>query len=105
VLADLKVSDAAIQRDFVELRHRLSSQLKAGTPWLERDNLDVIAVLDLPSWALLTGLFDECPVLPKHWARRERKLRTSSEYEFISEAGQVERVLEFVRSLPTRLAG
>ncbi len=105
VLADLKVSDATIQRDLVELRYRLSSQLKAGTPWRERDNLDVIAVLDLPAWAVLTGLLDECPVLPKRWARRERQLRVSSEFEFISENGQVERVLEFVRSLPTRLAG
>lgn len=105
VLADLKVSDTAIQRDLQELRRRLSSQLEAGTPWRERDNLDVVAVLDLPSWAVLTGLLDECPVLPKHWSRRERPLRVSSELEFISENGQVERVLEFVRSLPSRLAG
>jgi hypothetical protein len=103
VLADLKV-DAGVERDLAELRRRVSIQLRAGTPWRERDNLDVLMILDPPSWATLVGLLDECPALPKLSPREgQRPLRVSPELEFISECRQIERAREFVRSLPDRL--
>ena len=46
------------------LRRTLARQHEAGTPWLARDALDAIAVLDVAAWAGLLGVLDECPVLP-----------------------------------------
>jgi hypothetical protein len=80
--------------------------VEAGTPWRERDNLDVIAVLDQPSWAILLGLVDECPVVPKQAQTppHKRPLRVAADFEFISENRQITWVREFVESLPAKLA-
>jgi hypothetical protein len=37
--------------------------MRAGAPWRARDALDVILILDMPSWAALAGLIDEGPVI------------------------------------------
>jgi hypothetical protein len=108
VLSNLHCSDAELQEDLVDLRERLQAQVKAGTPWRERDNLDAIAILDPPSWATLLGLVDECPVVPGDAltaTRRPRALRLASTFEFISEKRHVDWVREFVASLPAGLAG
>lgn len=80
----------------MNLRRRLEVQLEAATPWCERDNLDVVAVLDLPTWATLVGLLDECPVIPT--------LEKPAEFTFISENRQVTWILAFAYSLPERFA-
>jgi uncharacterized protein DUF6178 len=63
-LMDVHSVDSAIQRDLYLLRRELVRHRDAGSPWLVRDALDVIALLDMPAWACLTGLLSECPVLP-----------------------------------------
>jgi hypothetical protein len=106
VLADLACGDGHVRRQIVELCGRLRTQLAAGTPWRERENLDVLASLDLPSWAVLVNLVDECPVVPRDTAVAPGRpaLRVNTEFEFISEYRQVKWVAGFLDSLPGNLA-
>jgi Family of unknown function (DUF6178) len=106
VLADLRIDDLQLQHDLTQLRIRMAAQLKTGTPWRERDRLDVLAILDPPAWATLLGLVDECPVVPKPSPKSSGRppLRVTTEFEFISENGQIEWARDFVDSLPVRLA-
>jgi hypothetical protein len=107
ILAALRPDDEDLRHEIRELRRGLKAQVAAGTPWRERDNLDVIAILDPPSWATLHGLVDECPVVPKaREPKRSQKppLRVSSEFEFISENRQIAWVRDFMDALPGRLA-
>jgi len=84
----------------------MGSQVRAGTPWREREDLDVLAILDPPSWATLLGLIDECPVVPKgERSAGPQPLRVTTEFEFISENRQVAWAQDFVESLPDRLVG
>jgi len=48
--------DPASQRDLHLLRRELERNRDAGTPWGGREALDVIAILDTPTWACLCGL-------------------------------------------------
>ena len=105
-LSNLTCDDDEVQDQLAELSRRLKAQVDAGTPWRERDNLDVIAILDQSSWATLLGLVDECPVLPRAAekpADGSRPLRVASGFEFISANSQIARVHDFVESLPERL--
>ena len=44
------------QRDLRLLRRELERNRDAATPWGGREALDVIAILDTPTWACLCGL-------------------------------------------------
>lgn len=105
ILSDLKCDDDEVQEQLTDLSRRMKAQLAAGTPWRERDNLDVLAILDQPSWATLLRLVDECPVVPRlaETPPATPPLRVTSEFEFISENAQITWVREFVESLPARL--
>jgi hypothetical protein len=106
ILLDVKYGDGEVQSDIQDLCSWLRHYLEAGTPWLAYDRLDVIAILDTPTWATLLGLIDQCPVVPKNLQPRKaqtRMLRVSTEYEFISDNRQIAWVREFVESLPERL--
>ena len=105
-LADLRVDDLELQHDLTQLRIRMAAQLEAGTPWRERERLDVLAILDPPAWATLVGLLDECPVVPKPSPKSSSRppLRVTTEFEFISENAQIEWARDFVDSLAVRLA-
>jgi hypothetical protein len=83
----------------------MKTQIAAGTPWRERENLDVIAILDSPSWAMLVNLLDECPVVPKDACtpREKPALRVSTEFEFVSENRQITWAQDFAESLSERL--
>jgi hypothetical protein len=92
ILSWLTTEDGGLYGQLAELRDGLRRQVDAGTPWRERDNLDALAALDLPTWSVLGGLVDQCPVVPKE----------PSGFEFIAENLQVEWVHQFLRSLPER---
>lgn len=49
-LTDLRCVDAEIQSGLHALRHELVRQRDTGTPWRARDALDVLAMLDMPTW-------------------------------------------------------
>jgi hypothetical protein len=106
VLIGLSCRDLETQAGLDELRIVMARHWQAGVPWRARDALDVIAILDMPAWATLLGLIDECPVM--HAAlRASRVSRTravsASAFEFISENAQIASIREFMQSLPETL--
>ena len=107
-LADLQCVDAETQDGLDALRRELARQRDAGTPWRARDALEVLAILDMPSWASLLGLLDECPVLPAALtATLEGRTGavSATAFEFISTTGQIGEVRAFMRRLPDALRG
>lgn len=105
-LTELRHADREIQHELDALRVEMARHSRDGVPWRARDALDVIVILDMPAWAALLGLIDECPVLhaaigasrgaPTHAV-------SASAFEFISENGQIASVHAFMESLPEML--
>jgi hypothetical protein len=103
VLARLRCDDHEIQAGLDALRIEMAKHWRAGAPWRARDSLDVIMILDMPAWATLLGLIDECPVIHAGiGASQGVRMRTvsTSAFEFISENSQIASVHEFMQSLP-----
>lgn len=103
VLADLRHDDREIQAGLDDLRIEMTTHWRAGAPWQARDALDVIMCLDMPAWATLVGLTDECPVIHAGLgASRGSPARavSVSAFEFISDNSQIASVRAFMRSLP-----
>ncbi|HMV50701.1 MAG TPA: DUF6178 family protein [Blastocatellia bacterium] len=106
VLVCRQCDDREIQAGLDTLRIQLAKHWQAGVPWKAREALEVIALLDTPTWAVLLALIDECPVL--HAAIKasqgSRLLSVSpSDFEFISENRQIVSVRRFLQSLPETL--
>lgn len=102
----MRREDRELQTGFDALRIKLKKHLQAGTPWRARPALDVITILDLPAWAVLLALIDECPVLHACAGalKDSRTLAVSvSDFEFISENSQIASVREFMKALPETL--
>jgi hypothetical protein len=102
-LPALRCSDAHIQEGLNTLRIKLRKQRDAGTPWRARNALDVIAMLDMPAWASVLGLLDECPVISASLnATLEGRTGaiSATEFEFISTTSQLGRVREFMARFP-----
>ena len=103
ILSESSSDDSDLHDDLRDVCRRLHKALSAGTPWQARDHLDVIAILDTPSWATLLRLLDECPVVPADAGQlkpAQRRLRVSTDFRFISENRQIEWVRDFVERLP-----
>jgi hypothetical protein len=106
VAANIRTRDRDIQLRLSGLRRGLTLYLRDRTPWRARDALDVILMLDAPSWAGLLGLIDECPVMHASIAASRRHSSHAIEpadFAFISENSQIEAVHEFLESLPSAL--
>ena len=63
ILADVRCKDRDIHLRLNGLRSALTRHVANREPWRARHALDVIIMLDGPSWAGLLALIDECPVL------------------------------------------
>ena len=101
-LTDLRCVDAEIQGGLDALRRELVRQRDGGTPWRAREALDVIAMLDMPVWASLLGLLDECPVLPAALTATLEGYTgavSATAFEFISTTGQIGEVRAFMGKL------
>jgi hypothetical protein len=108
VLASLRCADRDIQIGLNTLRRTMAKHLRTETPWHARDALDVIATLDMPAWATLLGLIDECPVIHAgmHASRGTgTRAVSATAFEFISENSQIASVCDFLESLPETLRG
>ena len=106
LLSSLRCADREVQVAAGALRIRLMKYWRAGSPWNARDALDVIAILDTPAWAAFLGLLDQLPTL--HVAVGASLSATTrpvdpAAFEFISENAQIQRIREFMQSLPSRL--
>ena len=108
VLTGFRHADRELQAGLSALRIELKKHHRDGAPWRARGSLDVLVLLDMPAWATLLGLIDECPVLPAAiGASRGSRPRTvsASTFEFISERSQIAAVHEFMESLASTLQG
>ena len=105
VIAGLKCGDRDIQLRLHGLRRQLMEGVRDAAPWRARNHLDVIVMLDAPSWAGLLALLDECPVLHRAiLTTQDRRLTIDpSDYQFISQNSDLGVVREFMRSLGARL--
>jgi hypothetical protein len=106
-LGELGCGDRDLLIGVDALRRDLARQCQAGTPWRARDALDVIAILDMPAWAALLGLIDECPFVHEAIGASQTKARSinPSGFEFISESSQIVSIHAFMHSLPKILSG
>ena len=106
VLIHLRHADREVQQGLDALRIEMARHWQTGSPWRARDAFDVIMILDMPAWATLLGLIDECPVIHGGiGASRGSGTRavSASAFEFISERSQIASVRAFMRSLPETL--
>jgi uncharacterized protein DUF6178 len=106
VLKLLRCDDRETQTGLDALRVEMTKHWRAGAPWRARDALDVMAILDMPAWATLLGLIDECPVLHAGiGASQDSRIHeiSATAFEFISENSQIASVHEFMRLLPETL--
>jgi hypothetical protein len=89
--------------------HALARQVRTHreTPWLTSDALDVIAILDMPAWTSLIGLFGECPVVPAALvATVEGRVGAidAGAFDFIATKEQLEVIRTFLTRLPELLS-
>ncbi len=103
VLAALRCADRVVERQARDTARQLLRDANAGEPWRSRDEIEVVAMLDQPSWVVLVNLIDECPVVPRDVEGRRSRLRVSAEFDFISENRQIVWVREFIGRLPVAL--
>ena len=106
-LKNLRSVDPEIQKGLNALRRELVKQRDAGTLWRARGALDVVGMLDMPSWASLLGLLDECPVLPAALTailEGHTAAVSATAFEFISTTGQIDKVRAFMGRLPDALS-
>jgi hypothetical protein len=102
VLDQVRVSDRHLQLELQMLRRDLEKSCRSRMPWRVRDGLDALATFDLPAWAAMTALFDQCPVmLANVYASGDRRLHTvnPSEWRFIANARDIDAVRSFLGSL------
>ena len=107
-VAQVRSSDRELQMQLFALRRDLQKQRRAGTPWRARARLDVLASLDLPAWAALTSLFDECPVmLANVWTPAGQRVHQvdPARFRFIASRNHIVAVQRFLQSLPGLLVG
>jgi hypothetical protein len=107
VLRRLQCNDRETQTGLDSLRVEMTRHWQAGAPWRARDALDAIMTLDMPAWATLLGLIDECPVLHGGiGASQGSRIRevSATAFEFISGNSQIAAVREFMRLLPETLS-
>jgi len=107
VLTRVRCGDREVQAGLDALRREMADERRGGTPWRARNALDVLMFLDMPAWAALAGLIDECPVIHAGVAARRgspTRSVSASAFDFISENSQVAAVREFMQSLPETLS-
>jgi hypothetical protein len=104
-LAEISSDDPWMQRQLTALTRALDRHTEAGNPWHAREELEILAVLDQPSWLILTGLLDECPAVPPTPTPGKPPLRIAPPSEFIATNDQIVWVRDFLDGLAERLIG
>jgi hypothetical protein len=107
VLLDVRCIDREIQMRLDGLRSRLLRCVRDGEPWRAREALEIVMMLDAPSWAALAALLDECPVMhgAVTAARQGRRTISATEFSFVARNAQIDLVREFLAALPAVLTG
>jgi hypothetical protein len=105
-LASLRSADPDIQRDLHLLDRALERYRERGEPWRAREALEVIAILDMPTWAALRGLLSECPVLPAAVPAildGHAGAVSATAFETFATRAQIRQVHDFAERLPELL--
>jgi hypothetical protein len=107
IVAGIQCTDRDIQLRLNALRRELKQHVRDGAPWRARDTLEVIVMLDALSWAALSALIDECPVLHAAIGAAERHSRSvdPADFVFIAQNEEIAAIREFLELLPSRLIG
>ena len=106
VLRSFRCDDRETQTALDALRVTMTRHWREGAPWLAREALDVIAILDMPAWVALLALTDEFPVVHAAIGASlggQAHAVSASSFEFFSENRQIALVHDFMQSLPRRL--
>jgi len=106
-LRTIRCIDVDVQFGLRTLRLELAKQREAGAPWQARRALEVIQMLDPPSWAALRGLLDECPAMPHAVTALlggQARAFSATSFAFISTIRDIAQVREFAQRLPDWLA-
>jgi len=105
VLTVLECGDGEIQAGLDALRRDLTTYWKNGTPWRAREAMDVLAGLDMPAWAGLLALIDECPAIHAVVDAQGTRARSVSAtaFAFIAEKAQIAQIRVFLDALPEML--
>jgi hypothetical protein len=108
VLGGIRTGDSETLAGLHGLQRSLDTHVEAGTPWLARDALDVLAVLDAPAWSGLLGLLSECPIIPDAVTaiveRRTDRIDPNA-FAFIATDADIDMVRAFMARVPELLAG
>lgn len=105
-LGSMQCRDPDLQVELYALRRELDRRRRAGTPWHARGRMEVLAQLDLPTWAALSALFDECPVMLANVnppGGHQPNTVHPSEFQFVANREHIAAVHRFLRSLPELL--
>lgn len=106
VLVDLHCDDPWIQDDLRALRQTLVRHHDAGTPWLARDRVDVLAMLDPVAAVALQGLLGECPVVASALGALVDGATAAVDpqaFEVVTTPAQIGEIRLFLRMLPVLL--
>lgn len=103
VIGGMDCRDRDIQFQLLVLKRELLRAIEEGRPWKARSALDVLVMLDAPSWAALDALLDECPVMHAAIGASGRQPIAAEHYEFISRSVQLPRIEAFLDALPSAL--
>jgi len=108
VLNDLHSHDSASGVALEALRLELAKHARSGMPWRARDAMDVLSTLDIPAWAALLRLIDECPVvhgvIDATGEARRRGIDPQA-FAFVATRAQIAAVGGFLDALPDALQG
>jgi hypothetical protein len=97
-LAEIRTVDDEVQGDLDRLRRELQRERAAGAPWRAAESLEVLSILDTPTWACLCGLLSECPVVPDALAAildGRRRAVSATAFVCFTTRAQVDRVRKF----------
>ena len=107
VLRGVRTGESGTLAGLHGLQRSLETHLEAGTPWLARDALDVLAALDAPAWSGLLGLLSECPIIPDAVTaiveRRTGRVDPSA-FAFVATNADIDVVRAFMARVPQLLA-
>ncbi|MGC4082123.1 MAG: DUF6178 family protein [Vicinamibacterales bacterium] len=107
-LSRIPTEDTPMHDDARALRQALTRAIQRERPWEAKAMLEVLAIMDLPTWATLQFLLDEFPAVPKGCLKRDgtpgRLLRVGTEFEYVQSHGHLDWVRQFTARLLTSLS-
>jgi len=105
-IANVRCADRDVDFGLRVLRRELARHWRHGAPWRAHQALEIIGVLDMATWAALTALIAEFPVLLANVTRADATPVLAVDpaaYSFIASNEDVASVDRFLQDLPACL--